>query len=61
MNTTAFPITPAPVAGAVVARAVQAVKRYGEGETAVTGRVKFVRKAEGRVHVTVEPEAQAAE
>ena len=28
---------------------------------AVTGRVKFVRKAEGRVHVTVEPEAQAAE
>ncbi len=28
---------------------------------AVTGRVKFVRKAEGRVHVTVEPEALAAE
>lgn len=28
---------------------------------AVTGRVKFVRKAEGRVHVTVEPAAQAAE
>jgi hypothetical protein len=27
----------------------------------VTGRVKFVRKAEGRVHVTVEPAAQAAE
>jgi large subunit ribosomal protein L27 len=28
---------------------------------AVSGRVKFVRRAEGRVHVTVEPEALAAE
>lgn len=28
---------------------------------AVSGRVKFVRKAEGRVHVTVEPAALAAE
>jgi large subunit ribosomal protein L27 len=28
---------------------------------AVTGHVRFVRRAEGRVHVTVVPEAQAAE
>ena len=27
----------------------------------VAGRVKFIRRAEGRVHVTVEPEALAAE
>ena len=27
----------------------------------VDGRVQFVRRAEGRVHVTVEPEALAAE
>jgi large subunit ribosomal protein L27 len=28
---------------------------------AVDGRVKFLRRAEGRVHVTVEPVPQAAE
>lgn len=28
---------------------------------AVDGRVKFTRRAEGRVHVSVEPVAQAAE
>jgi len=28
---------------------------------AVDGRVKFTRRAEGRVHVSVEPAAQAAE
>jgi large subunit ribosomal protein L27 len=28
---------------------------------AVSGRVKFIRRAEGRVHVNVEPEALAAE
>ncbi|HEY4250967.1 MAG TPA: 50S ribosomal protein L27 [Roseomonas sp.] len=27
----------------------------------VAGRVKFIRRAEGRVHVTVEPVPQAAE
>ena len=28
---------------------------------AIDGRVKFTRRAEGRVHVSVEPIAQAAE